>query len=130
MMSFKYRAMRDGIGIAIDATINIEIIHKDESDNVPISILFNDNIPKTFKESIPLIESTINHYLHLFNSQIQNSILQVTFEEIETNPAHYQVESFIGLTVMLLNEYFSINIPEPIYTRNPSIGKFVFELQD
>lgn len=128
-MNFKYRAMTGGIGIAIDAVIGTELINN-ESQNSSVKILFNDSIPEVFREGIPLIENTVNHYLYLFNKKIHGNILQVTFQEIETDPAYYQVESFIGLTILWLNTYFGLYIPEPLYFRDPKSEKFIFELQN
>lgn len=121
--------MTAGIGIAIDAAIGTELINN-ESQNAAIIILFNDSIPMVFREGIPLIKYTVNHYLYLFNDKIQGSILKVTFQEIETDPAYYQVESFIGITVLWLNTYFGLNISEPLYFRDSRSQKFIFELQN
>ncbi len=126
-MHIEYKISQAGVGLYIFIDIETQIISNAEANdkNVPaFQIKFSDTIPDLLKVGVEYMDRTLDKHSDVIPSDGNSYILNVT--AIETNPAHYQLELFIGATIMWLNNLFSLQIDLPTYHRNRDKGCFEF----
>lgn len=130
-MKIIYRGQKMGIGFYIK--IEVEILDQLQETSYEqvdknIFVAFSDQIPALFREGVAYIKQAIIDYRDQFSAQSDGLII-FNFQNIESNPAHYLVESFYGATISIINEHFGLNIKTPDFMYDTSLHKIVFDLR-
>ena len=121
--------MQNGVGVFLCIDM-VATTHPNptQKEYIDIVVDLNKTIPPAYKDGIHFIVEAINHYYPHIKSVTQSNTLSLQLNQIETSLAHYQVESFLGATVLWIQQYFKIDIPDAKYRYDGNERKFIFEL--
>jgi len=121
--------MKHGLGVFLNLGFEIEQGQHDSNSYVianGIYVRFDKSVDKFYHEGLPFIARAILHNTEAIKHKYGTPIT-IVVSRADSNPAHYQVESFYPATIHLLKENVDSGIEVPGYYLDSNNRAFVWD---